>query len=312
MRRRTKDERTNGRIEFVFVLGHSSFVRSWGRPPYFDIVGEEHRAARERVALFDMTSFGKIDVRGRDALRFLQYLADNDVDKPVGSLTYTQFLNERGGIESDVTIARMGEEHFRVVTGTSFLASDLGWMEMYVAGGQVAGKQVVGGEEDRTWSLELDDVTEGYACLGLWGPAARRVLELVANEDVSNAGFPYMTAKRLGIGGIELWAQRVSYVGELGWELFCENKDAVRIWNGLMEAGEPFGISPAGYKALEVCGWRNVIGHWSVDMTPGETPYEAGLGFAVRLGKGDFVGRDALVEQKTRGHRAQVNPVDPH
>ena len=151
----------------------------WGRPPYFARVGEEHRAAREQVALFDMTSFGKIHAEGPGACACLQRLADNDIDKPIGSLVYTQFLNERGGIESDLTIARLGCEHFRVITGTAFGARDLGWMQMHLP-------------DDN--SVRLIDVTGEYSCLALWGPKARLVLEQVTDKDVSNEGFSYMTA----------------------------------------------------------------------------------------------------------------------
>lgn len=283
------------------VVRPVSFVRSWGRPPYFEIVGAEHRAARERVALFDMTSFGKIEVRGPstssgDAKNFLQTLADNDIDKPVGSLTYTQFLNERGGIESDVTIARMDAEHFRVITGTNFLASDLGWMEL---------------QKTRTEKreVEIKDVTDKYACLGLWGPNARDVLENVTRQDVSNETFPYMTAQWIEIKNAGIWAQRVSYVGELGWELYCENADAKHLWNVLLDAGKNFGIAPAGYKALESLRLEKCYRYWSADITPNETPYEAELGFCVKLGKGEFVGREALMARNESREARKFVPL---
>ncbi len=268
----------------------------WGKPPYFEIVGAEHRAAREGVALFDMTSFGKIDVKGADAKNFLQMLADNDIDKPIGSLTYTQFLNERGGIESDVTIARLGENHFRVITGTNFLASDLGWMELQKA-------------RSEKRDFEILDVTEKFACLGLWGPNARYVLEQVTRDDVSNQKFPYMTGKRLEVSGLEIWAQRVSYVGELGWELYCENADVVKLWKVLMDAGKNFGIMPAGYKALESLRLEKCYRYWSADITPNETPYEAGLGFCVKLGKREFVGREALAAGSEKRETRKFAPL---
>jgi 4-methylaminobutanoate oxidase (formaldehyde-forming) len=270
----------------------------WSRPPYFETVGAEHRAAREQVALFDMTSFGKLDVRGAGALSFLQYLADNDVDKPVGSLTYTQFLNERGGIESDLTIARLGQDHFRLVTGTAFLDSDLGWMRLC--------------REKRDLNLEqveFRDVTAQFACLGLWGPRARCTLETVTGDDVSNSAFPYMTARWLDITGMRVWAQRVSYVGELGWELYCANADAPALWRVLMEAGKPFGITPAGYFALDTLRLEKCYRYWSTDITPGETPLESGQGFAVKWRKGDFLGRDALLLQKGEGIRRKLVPL---
>lgn len=288
--------RTTQNVSEIAVSRPPSAVGSWSRPPYFDTVGAEHRAARERVALFDMTSFGKIDVRGRDALAFLQWLADNDLDKPIGTLTYTQFLNERGGIESDLTVARMADEHFRIVTGTSFLATDLGWMRLQK-------------QKREQMDVEFTDVTEQFACLGLWGPHARSVLAQVTSAEVSNAAFPYLTAQQLNIGGINVRAQRVSYVGELGWELYCSFADAPALWDLLLRAGQPFGIAPAGYKALESLRLEKCYRYWSVDITPGDTPYESGQGFAVKLDKGEFLGRDALLQQKAQGIRRKLVPL---
>lgn len=268
----------------------------WGRPPYFDLVGAEHRAARERVALFDMTSFGKIDIKGANALSFLQMLADNNLDKPVGALTYTQFLNDRGGIECDLTVARVAENHFRIVSGTGFHASDMGWMELQ--------KQQLG--LDR---VELLDVTDQFACLGLWGPNARKVLEQITTNNISNQAFPYMTARWIEIEGGQVWAQRVSYVGELGWELYCDNQAAVKIWDTLMHAGKAFGITPAGYKALETLRLEKCYRYWSTDITPGETPYEAGLGFCVKLSKADFIGRQALMQGDGSNVKRKLVPL---
>lgn len=266
----------------------------WRRPPYFERVGEEHRAARERVTLFDMTSFGKIDVEGSCACAFLQRLADNDVDKPIGSLVYTQFLNERGGIESDITVARLGCEHFRVITGTAFGARDLGWMQMHLP-------------DDA--SVRLTDVTEDYSCFGLWGPRARLVLEQVTDEDVSNEEFPYMTARFIDIHGVETWAQRVSYVGELGWEIYVRNEHAAKVWDALARAGEPFGISPAGYKALESLRLEKCYRYWSIDLTTAENPFESGQGFCVKMTKPDFIGRDALAKIKNEGIERRLVPL---
>lgn len=269
--------------------GADQRATGWFDTPFFKEVGEEHRAARERVAIWDMTSFGKVDVRGKEALQFLNFLADNDLSKPVGTITYTQFLNPRGGIESDATIARISDEHFRVICGSNFVASDLGWMEMHV----------------RDWRLEtgdrgpvIKDVTEEFAVLGMWGPLARKVLERATREDVSNATFPYMTGKFIEIDGCRVWAQRVTYVGELGWEFYIENADAETVWDALVRAGAEFGIRPAGYKALDSLRLEKGYRYWSTDITPNENPYEAGLGFCVKLDKGDFIGRDVLVQKK--------------
>jgi len=266
----------------------------WGRPAFFARVGEEHRAVRERVGLFDFTSFGKLDVSGRGALRLLQRLADNDVDRPVGSVIYTQFLNPRGGIESDLTVARCAEDRFRVTTGSNFVASDLGWIRMHLPGDGTVG---------------VRDVTDEYACIGLWGPASRRVLEAVSASDVSNGPFPYMSARTIDIAGIPVWAQRVTYVGELGWECYVRTDHAVGVWDALLGAGRPFGIQPAGYKAVDSLRLEKGYRYWSTDITPAENPYEAGLGFCVRLAKGDFIGRETLLRIKTERARRKLCTV---
>ncbi len=262
--------------------------RQWGwtKPAFFERVGAEHRAVRERAGLFDFTSFGKLDVSGPGAPALLQRLADNDVNRPVGSVVYTQFLNPRGGIESDLTVTRWAEDRFRVTTGSNFVASDLGWILMHLPEG--------GG-------VQVRDVTDDLACIGLWGPAARHVLEAVTTSDVSNAAFPYMSARRIDLGGVEVAAQRVTYVGELGWELYVDNAHAVRLWDALSSAGRAFGIEPAGYKAVDSLRLEKGYRYWSSDLTPAENPYEAGLGFCVRLAKGDFIGREALLRIKAAG-----------
>jgi 4-methylaminobutanoate oxidase (formaldehyde-forming) len=258
----------------------------WRRPAFFDLVGEEHRAVRERVAIFDMTSFGKLDVAGPGALALLQRLADNDVDRPPGSVVYTQFLNPRGGIESDLTIVRMDHDRFRVVCGSAFVPSDLGWIRMHMP-------------EDG--SVEVREVTDAWACIGLWGPEARQVLEETSHTDLSNAAFPYMTARAIDVAGVAAWAQRVTYVGELGWEIYVAPEHAPRAWRSLLDAGAEHGIRPAGYKALDSLRLEKGYRYWSTDITPAEHPFEAGLGFCVRPGKGDFIGRDALLRLKAAG-----------
>jgi 4-methylaminobutanoate oxidase (formaldehyde-forming) len=270
----------------------------WGRPTFFDQAGEEHRAVRERAGLLDMTSFGKIEVRGPGALAFLQRLCDNDVAKPPGSLVYTQWLNPRGGIEADVTVARLEEECFRVVTGSAFVPGDLGWLRMHLPEGG---------------SVEVREVTDELAVVGLWGPAARRILERVTPDDVSNAAFPYLTARWIRIAAADVWAQRVTYVGELGWELYVAPPAAGGVWDALLEAGRPEGLRPTGYKALDSLRLEKGYRYWSADITPAENPYEAGLGFCVKLDKGDFVGRDALVRARAEGpaRRLATVTIDP-
>jgi glycine cleavage system T protein len=258
----------------------------WGRPPYFERVGEEHRAARERVALFDLSSFGKIELQGEGALALLQRLAVSDVGRPIGAVIYTQFLNASGGIESDVTIARLSADRFRVIGGTAFASNDLGWIRMHLP-------------DDGT--VAVRDVTEDLACLALWGPNARDLLQRVTRDDVSNAAFPYLTARTIEVGGLDVWAQRISYAGELGWELYVPAGQGAQLWDRLMAAGEGLGITPAGYKALDSLRLEKGYRYWSADITPADNPYEAGLGFCVDLDKGDFVGREALLRVKAQG-----------
>ena len=258
----------------------------WNRPDYFGQVGQEHRAAREQVALLDMTSFGKVDVRGPGALALLQRLAANNMDKPVGRITYTQFLNDSGGIESDVTVTRIAENTFRLISGTSFVSNDLGWIRMHMP-------------EDG--SVEVTDVSEKWGCLSLWGPNARYVLQSVSSSDVSNNGFPYMSANTIDINGITIWAQRVSYAGELGWELYMTPGTAEMVWDTLMEAGKTFGIHPIGYKALDTLRIEKGYLYWSCDITPEDNPYEAGLAPFVDFNKGDFIGREALFKIREQG-----------
>ncbi len=263
--------------------------RQWGwtRPPYFDRVREEHLACRERVALFDMSSFGKIELRGPGALPLLQRLADNQIDVPAGRAVYTQFLNTRGGVEADVTITRLAPDWFRVVTGSNFIGNDLGLARMGLRPGDPP--------------VEIRDVTEEYATLGLWGPKAREVLQGVSSSDVSNAAIPYMSAKLIDLAGAEVLAQRVTYVGELGWEFYVRAERAMQVWDALMTEGRKHGIEPGGYKVLDSLRLEKGYRYYSMDVTMTEDPYMAGLGFCVRLNKGDFIGREALAKIKERG-----------
>ncbi len=263
--------------------------RQWGwtRPPFFERVGQEHEAARERVALFDLTSFGKFDVRGPGALALMQRVADSNIDRPVGSAIYTQLLNTRGGVEADLTITRLGEDYFRVVTGSGFIANDLGWIRMAIR------------SDDPP--VEVRDVTTDWACLALWGPKARHVLSKVTASDVSNQANPYLTAVWIEVNDAQVLAQRVSYVGELGWELYVPYERAMMLWDLLYEAGKDFGLELAGYKAADSLRLEKGYRYFTADVTPMENPYAAGLGFCVDMEKGDFTGRDALVKVKEAG-----------
>ena len=251
----------------------------------------EHLATRNAAGLFDETSFSKLEVRGSGALALLQNLCANDVDRPVGSLVYTSMLNPRGGIECDFTVTRLEIDRFLIVTGTAF------------------------GEHDRSW-ITLDLPEDGSvtrrrchlsrAVFGLWGPKARAILERITKTNVSNAAFPYLTAQSLTIGDVPALALRVTYVGELGWEFYCPMEYGQRLWDTIWEAGQPEGLLAGGYRAIDSLRLEKGYRYWSADIGPDYTPYEAGLGFAVKLDKGEFIGRDALLRQKAEGLRRKL------
>jgi glycine cleavage system T protein len=267
----------------------------WTRPPYFDVLAEEHRAFRERVGIIDMTSFGKIDVRGRGAAALLERVSGNLVDRPPGTVVYTQLLEKNGGIAADVTVTRLAEEHFRVVTGSGYVNSDLGWLQMQLRDGDA--------------TVELRETTEELSVIGTWGPNAREVLQRLTDDDVSEAAFPFMQARQIRIGGATALAQRVTYVGELGWELYLEPGWAVQVWDGLMSAGRAFGIRPGGYRALDSLRMEKGYRYYGTDLTLLDNPFEAGLGFCVQLDKGDFNGRDSLLVARESGIKRRLRTL---
>jgi len=268
-------------------MGEDQRKWGWSKPPFFERLRAEATATRERVTLFDLTSFGKIEVKGPGALPLLQRLTSSNIDKPVGSAIYTQFLNRNGGIESDLTVTRLGEEHFWVITGSGFIANDHARILMHV--------------DEKDGDVSIRDITQEQACLALWGPKARDVLKKITTSDVSNEAHPYLTTKPILINGVTVLAQRVSYAGELGWELYIPNNRATMVWDMLIEAGKEFGMELGGYKVLDPLRLEKGFKYFTVDITPTTTPYEAGLGFCVDLDKGDFIGREALVKQKAEG-----------
>jgi 4-methylaminobutanoate oxidase (formaldehyde-forming) len=188
-------------------------------------------------------------------------------------------LNLRGGIECDFTVTRLAEDRFRIVTGTAFGQHDLAWIRQHAPG---------------DGSVRLADVTSQYACFGLWGPKAREILQPLTSTDLSSEAFPYMTARELAVGPVPCLALRVTYVGELGWELYCPAEFGLRLWDELWASGPPHGLVAGGYKAIDSLRLEKGYRVWGADISTEDTPYEGGLGFAVRLDKEDFVGRDAL------------------
>ncbi|TMC52631.1 MAG: FAD-dependent oxidoreductase [Chloroflexi bacterium] len=255
----------------------------WAGRLWSPAIGVEHAACRDTAAVFDFTSFAKIEVRGRGAAEFLERLADNRVARAVGGLTYTQMLNEGGGIECDFTITRLGERRFRVITGTAFGMHDLSWIRDHAPA---------------DGSVEVEDVTSAYACVGLWGPAARAILQRLTPADTSNQAFPFMTAREIAVGSIPCLALRVTYVGELGWELYCPSEFGLRLWDTVWEAGGEHGLVAGGYKAVDSLRLEKGYRVWGADIGPDVNPYQAGLGFSVKLDKGDFIGREALLKQR--------------
>ncbi len=275
----------NGRIERS---------RGWSKPDWFERVGEEHRAARERVGIIDLSSFGKIEVFGPGAVALLNWTAANAMDRAVGSAIYTQFLNWFGGVVSDVTATRLGPDRYRVLTGAGYLAADLGWLATRARDGLT------------TDGVEVGDVTDDWTVIGLWGPRARDVLRGVTGDAVDDAALPMRQARSITVatqaGSVEVLATRLSYAGELGWELTVRPRGAVPVWDALLAAGRPHGIEPLGYRALESLRLEKGYRYFGAELTPRESPLEAGMDRFVRLDKpGGFFGRDGLVARDSAG-----------
>ncbi|WP_171205099.1 FAD-dependent oxidoreductase [Ruegeria sp. HKCCA0235A] len=272
---------------------------SFGRQNWFDAVGREHKATREAAVLFDQTSFAKFALKGPDALAAMNWICANDVDKPVGALVYTQMLNDKGGIECDLTVGRVAHDEFYIVTGTGYATHDFDWINRSIPEGM---------------NCQLFDITSSNAVLSLMGPKARDVLAAVTRDDVSNSGFKFGTIRTIGIAGCPVKALRVTYVGELGWELHLPVEYAQTVYDALMEAGRPHGLINAGYRAIESLRLEKGYRAWGSDIGPDHTPFESGLGWAVKLRKNiDFKGRAASEAQKTGGVKKMLAcfTVDP-
>jgi 4-methylaminobutanoate oxidase (formaldehyde-forming) len=259
----------------------------WAGKLWSPAIGTEHVACRESAALFDESSFAKIDVSGEGAAAFLELLCANRVARDVGRVTYTQMLNGRGGIECDFTVTRLADDRFRIVTGTAFGQHDLAWIRQHAP-------------EDG--SVHVADVTSQYACLGLWGPQSRAILQPLTTAELANEAFPYMRALELAVGSVPCLAVRVTYVGELGWELYCPAEYGPRLWDTLWEAGQEHDLVAGGYKAIDSLRLEKGYRVWGADISPEDTPFEAGLDFAVELEK-EFLGREALERAGTPERR---------
>ncbi len=260
---------------------------SYGRPGWFDAVGREHRAARSAAVLIDQTSFAKFILKGPDAPTALNFIAAGNVDRPVGSLIYTQMLNDKGGIEADVTVVRTAQDEYYIVTGTGFATRDFDWIRRNIPAAA---------------RCALVDVTSGSAVLSLMGPRARDILQRLSGDDLSNEGFPFGSARHISVAKCPVLALRVTYVGELGWELHMPTDVAVTVYEALMAAGAQDGLVNAGYRAIETLRLEKGYRAWGADIGPDHTPVEAGLIWACKMKSGlPFRGRAALVDQVQNG-----------
>jgi heterotetrameric sarcosine oxidase gamma subunit len=258
---------------------------SWGRQNWFPRAAEEHRAARESVALFDQTSFAKLRLEGPEAAAALGRLCAGDVDVPVGRVVYTQMLNRHGGIECDLTVTRLAHDAYLVVTAAAASTHDAAWIRENLGDARAV----------------LTDVTAAAAVLSVMGPSSRALLSRLTEADLSNAAFPYLASREIWLASARVRASRVTYVGELGWELYVPAEFAVGVYDAVVAAGEDLGLRHAGYHALDSLRIEKAYRHWGHDIGPEDTPLQAGLGFAVRLDKAaPFIGRDALLAQRER------------
>ena len=265
---------------------------SFGRQNWFDAVAREHKAVREQAAIFDQTSFAKFALKGPDALEALNWIAANDVSKSVGTLTYTQMLDDSGGIQCDLTVARIAENEFYIITGTGFATHDFDWIERNIPEGLNA---------------QLFDITSANSVLSLMGPNARKILQQVTRDDVSNEAFRFGTAKTIGIAGCPVLALRITYVGELGWELHLPVEYATSVYQALIDAGREFGLANAGYRTIESCRLEKGFRAWGSDIGPDHTPLESGLGWAVKMKANiPFKGREAIAAQQHAGVKKQL------
>ena len=265
------------------------YAYSYGRQNWFEACGAECHAVRDRVALFDQSSFAKFLVQGPDAAALLNRLSTADIDMAPDRIIYTQWLNDRGGIEADLTITRISEREFMVVTSAICQTRDLAWLRRHIAADG----------DLRCW---VTDITAGIAMLGLMGPNSRSLLETVSGADLSNAAHPFGCSREIEIGYARVRASRITYVGELGWELYVSAEHCIDVYERLLAAGEAFGLAHAGYHAMASCRIEKGYRHWSHDIADEDTPLESGLGFTVAWDKaGGFLGREALLAQRDRG-----------
>ena len=261
---------------------------SYGRQNWFDHCRDECLATRDGVALYDQTSFSKFLVQGGDACRILDHMSTSNIDVPVGKVVYTQWLNDAAGIEADLTITRTGTAEFLVVTAAAAQTRDMAWLRRAI-------------EADGDARCSVTDVTAGVAMLGIMGPKSRELLEGLSGADLSNAAHPFGWSKEIEIGYARVRASRITYVGELGWELYMSTEFVGHVYERLLEAGRLLGLRHAGYHAMSACRLEKGYRHWGHDIADEDTPLEGGLGFTVAWDKtGGFRGLQKLLEQRAR------------
>jgi 4-methylaminobutanoate oxidase (formaldehyde-forming) len=265
---------------------------SYGRQNWFGASAAEHRAVREAVGLFDQSSFAKFVLKGREAAAVLSRICANDVDVPVGQIVYTQWLNERGGIEADLTVTREAEDSYFIVSSCATQTRDFLWLSRGIPASAAA---------------VAVDVSSAYAVLGLMGPRSRELLGELTDADLSTAAFPFGTSRIIDLGYARVRASRITYVGELGYELYIPSEFAASVYDVIVAAGAPFGLRLAGYHALNSLRMEKAYRHWGHDLSDEDTPLEAGLSFAVAWEKpGGFLGREALLAQRAAGVRRRL------
>lgn len=258
----------------------------WQRPNWFVHQAAEHLAVRDNVGMYDLSSMGKFMVQGADAPAALQHICANDIDVAPGAVVYTPVLNERGGYETDVTVTRLADDRFFVVTAAATVIHDLDYFQRHIS---PYARAVV------------TDVTHGYTMLAVMGPRARDLLADLTDDDLSNEAFAYATAREIDLAYARPLALRMSYVGELGWEFYIPTMFTVPVFDAIVSSGKAHDLQLVGMQAVNSLRMETGYRHWESDITPDDTPFEAGLGFSVKLGKGEFIGRRALVRQRDRG-----------
>ena len=257
--------------------------QGWAAKHWSPIQAAEHLATRDRVALYDLTPFAKFEVAGPGVAGYLQRLCANNIDRPVGKVIYTAMLDVNGGVMCDLTVSRLGAEKYWIVTGGSVHGHDLVWLRSHLP---------------PDGSVRITDVSSSYCCIGLWGPKAEAVLQSVTQRDVSQAALGFFTHQQFDIGEIPVLASRVSYVGEAGWEIYAPTESGLRLWDLLWAAGQEYGAIAAGLGAFDTLRLEKGFLLWGTDIHTEYDPYEAGLGFAVKLNKGNFIGKEALLRRK--------------